>query len=1342
MSSIDHGHERETAELPAEQTGVEGDAGSDTDTGRTVTSDTAIQDVSDGKHHARSNSVKKPTIFKAVSVTKNFLAKAGSPTPPHKGNGDKAPSTTTASGNASVPAPRPRLVAKSASGHQTSTPKSMNSASKNGNGSGPDPNQVWNRNRPVPQAPPKHFTDEELKQQYGIHLATRLQADGDGKEAKWADIDDDEDDWAPETIEWNDGTKITLSHNDPAAVRAEEQAAALALKEQQEEQNKAKMPPPKPTTTVGPNATVLRLGSSGPPRTGGLVLKNPSDKPTLVAKPSAPALVRSPWAQLPPVDKVPPVPINPPLQSSASRPQPADSHASDGTPTPTSTAMEIAADSFTRTRRDVQNGSHGQLYNSQSGQYETVNTPRRGSMRKEQNFRPPSLLQRPPNNEQHGPAEPSAAFQTHRSGGQQDGSTWNRRTSSTLSGDSGPQGRRASMSKGTDVPRIPHEFLEQRRESQPLQSPSTPGPGQGRFTQQDNAPAPTQSLQPSSQFTAPMNSQQAIDANASTSTPQTKPIPYGSSAASRTQNDVAAQRQLMREKRELAVKRKKEEEEKEEAERKERIRLRMEKLGLPPLVEKKETEKTVPEKKEAESKEVETIKAESTDVGLKGAKPENPQTLAQPPEVSTSTPRSPPKPPVLDASGAPKQYGLMKMHGPALSNGIQPSSERHITDTQKAAGSSQQLMPPGHEATVKENQPSSSPKANGDICNKQVDSHITPSPKAPSQDLFKAPRPQPWKNIHNDTDSFASWNGAGMTTHSSPVGNLWGPPTNFKSLGNGTFDRSVQRPQSRQPPYQDHYMQPPPQPIGPPKHLQRPRQSPEPARAQDLISPAPVAEDSQTIPTFPSSDAPSTSFVNRGNMTNQNGSGETPVLPSQTPPEKQTKPEVDGERPSRSQDPPRSTLAAWGNFHITSAREEAETRRQAAQEHAARLAEEARTGIRHEPQLPVMNETWRQLKVDDNVGRRQVIGVSKNAHESIPDQQVSGDIRNSPFANQPNATVAAGVGRGSRFFPGPGQAVQAQAQRAVSQPVGFNRPVSPPPPESANHPAYIRTQQRPLVNLPSPKPTVRLPPSSATPVYSPVLAEVPIVPLRAVSQPLVNNPSWQDRFNGLLGKKPSPDKKFALVAEFSATTKVPLEVPTVQVSAAAVSLPAKEEEAIQLIDSGEVTSKATEDEEALFENRAFGSLPTVLIPSNAPEAVPLKNGKVQSRGLPRTKEVDPQTVKNLEDKENEISNGIVIFIKLIGMEGRKSKTLPRLKGYAPNQGAPRNNRHPSTNSKPGKGYKPRESSGSYNGPQKSAQPNTTQRNSMPNGVNPQTRSQFGKHNPNWNASQRVANPVQ
>lgn len=90
MSSFDHDPERETAEASAEQTEVDGDAGSEIDRSIAPTPDTVNKDVPEGPHHARSNSVKKPITFKAVSVTKNFLAKAGSvTTPANKGNGDK-----------------------------------------------------------------------------------------------------------------------------------------------------------------------------------------------------------------------------------------------------------------------------------------------------------------------------------------------------------------------------------------------------------------------------------------------------------------------------------------------------------------------------------------------------------------------------------------------------------------------------------------------------------------------------------------------------------------------------------------------------------------------------------------------------------------------------------------------------------------------------------------------------------------------------------------------------------------------------------------------------------------------------------------------------------------------------------------------------------------------------------------------------------------------------------------------------------------------------------------------------------------------------------------------------
>ena len=79
MSSIDHDHESEPADAPAEQIAVDGKIGSDTDTDDLLKSEITTKDGHDGPHHARSNSVKKPTTFKAVSVTKNFLAKAGVP---------------------------------------------------------------------------------------------------------------------------------------------------------------------------------------------------------------------------------------------------------------------------------------------------------------------------------------------------------------------------------------------------------------------------------------------------------------------------------------------------------------------------------------------------------------------------------------------------------------------------------------------------------------------------------------------------------------------------------------------------------------------------------------------------------------------------------------------------------------------------------------------------------------------------------------------------------------------------------------------------------------------------------------------------------------------------------------------------------------------------------------------------------------------------------------------------------------------------------------------------------------------------------------------------------------
>ena len=1114
-----------------------------------------------------------------------------------------------------------------------------------------------------------------------------MQADADGKEAKWADIDDDEDDWAPDTIEWNDGTKITLSHNDPAAALAEEQAAAAAEKRKQEEQNRARMPPPKPTTSVGPNAKVLKLGASGQPKQvgGGSALKPSSDKPTLVAKPTPPPPVKSPWASLPPVDKVTPVVINPPLQSSVPRFQQMESPANEiiPAPAPPAAAMEIAADSFTRTPRENQGGAQGQLYNSQSGQYETVTSGRRGSVRKEQNFRPPAVLQRPSHNDQR-PAEPSAAFQSQRSGSQQESSRWDRRTSSTVSGGSGLQGRRGSTSRAVG------DSNPSQADSQPLQSPLTPGMAQAHLRQdaisQPHAQQPLQSP-------AFSKVQQLSEIDSVAPSPrQGQASVQDGAAPSHTAINISAeterQKKLMKEARESAIKRKKDEEEREEAAKKERIRIKMEQLGLPPL------EKPGSEKKSNEVKQV--VKREATQEAQKPVKPQD--------EV-TQAPASPPKPPMPDNTGGTRQYGVMKLHGPSLTNGT-TTADRSTEVAQNAIAPTQQTLPVKSEPSSHGEERISPPLVNGDTNKPPREVTVPGSPDSREQPVLLPQRQRPWNNVPRDPNAFTAWNGSGMTTHTAPTGNLWGPPSNHKALGNGVFDGNVPRPASRHATYEDQHAQPTPQPIGPPRSSQRPRESPDFNRVHHTKS-SPLRETTQTMPAYPSQEGIPAPFVREAN-----GLGQRSLAPSETAVSMPPKPQISPERIPLDPGQQESKLAAWGNFQSTSAKEDADKRRQAAQEHAARLAEEARTGIRYEAQLPVLNETWRQVKVDDEAGQRRLVGVAKGAiiPDASPMQQVSGDVRMAPYANSPQLGHSVGAGRGSRFFPTSGQGYHNQ-QRAATYTVGYNRSPSPPPPDSVHHPAYARSQAHPLVNLPitKPKPTVRLPPALNTAPPTPVMADILAVPLRAVSQPLVQNPSWQDRFDGLLGVKKSsvsPEKKFAEVAGFS-ETKLPLENPPVLVSAS-VSLPSGDLDITKAESNVSVASIAVEDEEALFEEREFGSLPTVLLPTAAPKIKAQKHRKGPIRPFKEPRPVQDAMSRaifefSLEDKLHDDPNGFALFINLKGMPFPKKKIMPRA-SMATTSHNPRVNRTFSSTGKGGRGPKPRDLTGNHgNGNQKPVQ---------------------------------------
>ncbi|KAL8704802.1 MAG: hypothetical protein Q9201_002073, partial [Fulgogasparrea decipioides] len=96
-------------------------------------------------------------------------------------------------------------------------------------------------------------------------------------------------------------------------------------------------------------------------------------------------------------------------------------------------------------------------------------------------------------------------------------------------------------------------------------------------------------------------------------------------------------------------------------------------------------------------------------------------------------------------------------------------------------------------------------------------------------------------------------------------------------------------------------------------------------------------------------------------------------------------------QPSNSQN---HAVAAWNDLQNTLAVTEAERKRQVAANHAVRLAEEEKTGIRYQPQLPVMNETWRQIKVQDDgymgqASQRHVVKVLKRpTGTSLQTQQI------------------------------------------------------------------------------------------------------------------------------------------------------------------------------------------------------------------------------------------------------------------------------------------------------------------------------------------------------------------
>ncbi|KAF2458941.1 hypothetical protein BDY21DRAFT_370455 [Lineolata rhizophorae] len=1141
---------------------AETSGGSDTDTSRAESLDRS-KDRTKGSH-SRSNSVKKPASFKSVSVTKNFLAKAAATSGPPPRSSDKSPQPGQPSPSPQS-ASRPRLVAKSGSGLGSS----LQRLSKTNGNTGPDASKVWNKNQPVPPPPPKQFTDEELKLQYGIHMATRLSAEDSGKESKWADIDDDEDDWAPETVEWKDGTTSTLaaenappvSHDvpkkssSPAPISRE---VKPALDTGRPSQPPSGQPIQRPSSTSGTAKTILKPGAAAAAASstvqsktsGGLVAKGGAEKATLVAKPSSSAPLKNPWAPLPPVDKISPIapPVQQPVPQSSHAPRftQRDHHGFDAMPPTPSPAKEINADDFNRSWRDGDRATgNKELFNSQSGRYEPVNEARRGS-RHDHGFRQqPSVLQRPSH---AAPAEPSPAFQTSRTSSGAEMGWGRRRTSSSVSGGSGQFGRRMSLSREMGPTMLPEPTAPMgRRESQAgLESlgPGIGGPKHAGFPPRgavpDRVASPAQ--QSFTQRSSPsMSYAQPASPYRTTASPVSQ---QASAVGSSVADQIAIQEQMMREKREharLEKQRRLEEEEREEAAKRERLKAKLAALG--PLPEGTPTKPKVssPSERRREFEGSRAVEGEPAS--------------SLPHQPSRPVLKSPPKPPVPTSSSEVAQYGLMKVHQPQPvkrpvildpAASAAPAPRRPVSHESASAPTGKDretnlaaTSPPKAEVATQHAQPPrpQQPATSSPHKTPAPTSTQQPSPPKPSTDL-PSPRianldaqrpsglspPQPLDRASQSwhppppTEPFANW-ASGTMAPAAKTGNVWGPPNKGRGIGNGTFDSSYGRVHPRSRPSASPSAAPSgpsPGPIGPPSQMQPPT-GPSAIRRP---SPPKIAEPAEFLAAVRARDAQNQQKSSSNRLIDGARADSPPSGPTPGP-----------------IGPPNKgyTVNHWINLAQSLPKKE---KAQAVTHHSS---------FRHEPRTPTEltavihhsfggnkagnkdNEPENEKPVDAHNAAKEIEKpTSANAASSAisdgPKDASAPALTNGekPSAGSIQPSTHATPGRSSRFFPArsteSGTIHQPTATAAASSAFdgafsgSGSDDLSGPPPDSLMHPAFEGYENGPKVNLPK-RVRVKLPPASPSATTSPQPAVRPN--LRPGVQPIVSSSAWQERINNL-----------------------------------------------------------------------------------------------------------------------------------------------------------------------------------------------------------------------------------
>lgn len=1049
-------------------------------------------------------------------------------------------------------------------------------------------------------------------------MTSRIQEDGGGTEAKWADIDDDEDDWAPETIEWTDGTKVTLTHTDhppPAPDQAlEESKDAVPLPEQAVARDPIKIAAPKPTTSVGPNPTVLRLGANAErqAKAASISSKGTNDRAPSGSTSPAPPPAKSPWAPLPPVERV--SPVNPPVHVSQQPRGPGHvSHpARDDVRQAPFPPQEIAADDFNRTWRETAPGAPRELYNSRSGRYEPVQDNRRGSWRHDQGPRPPAVLQRPNQVESGGPAEPSAAFQTHRSS-HQEGMGWNRRrTSSNVSGGSGGFGRRMSFGR-TDAP---PRYMDGRRGSQ------TNGMGDPALMGREHGPHGEPHAVPGWSGQAP----RSASAASSVEQQQAASVPM---AEAPQEDPVVLQERIMKDARAQARQRRLEQEEKDRLEKEERIKKKLAALGPPPEKTKAPPEKSLPHRKEPAEQHINT-----------------------PSSPAPAILHSPPKPPVPEPSGEPKQYGLMKVHHPDSVKKLVAVNERD-------------------RATEKHPEKPTSPHTRRVPLSPRDQKRELPTApataKQPSPDTHptdaKADEHGPdWRGNLNAPSSYAPWStNPNLASNPPSVKNPWSLLNSDRTLGNGIFDQSLGAFPSREVPLRSQFGID--QSAMPPQTVSRPQES-------ASVSPLP---------------SPETRHARTGPLNPIGRPG--PIGP---PSQK-----------NQWQRDPRSM--AWNQYASIAEYDRAK-------QEQAREAFEANRG-KPNPFMTGVKESWKGRGGPDETAKKAVIDITPGPVDNTkngpaPTNPLTGldaPADGLAFTENHARPIASVPARSSRFFP---QASE-QSKRAATEKNDYWRSPSPPPPEDDGwgHPVYGGSSARPLVHLPNPKPVVKLPPkapaASAAPAAPPTFASMAAAttPARGPAAPAPTAISWQEKIDGLLGKKTPVEKKSALA--ITSATKEPLDVP---LSAAAVSVSLPNIENDVQIGDGHLAVRQVEEQDEIFEDREPGSLPSVRVPNMAP--VNAWHAPPPPPSRQRAKVLKPMQVHSIETYpvgggEKDAAGNLRVVVNLPGAAPAKTVNMPKKTGGPTTSRPQQQQRGGASNfSKSRKGPKPREAPGSNNGPKK------------------------------------------